>query len=79
MMSEQWSAGAQQATREAIEEQTFGIRDEKVYFKHIDGTFGWMAAADLIAGHYVVHGPMGEQIASFESIDALLNAGWILD
>ena len=78
-MNNQWSANAQQATREAIEEQTFGIRDEKVYFKHIDGTFGLMAAADLIAGHYVVHDPMGEQIASFESIDALLNAGWILD
>ena len=78
-MNNQWSADAQQATREAIEEQTFGIRDEKVYFKHIDGTFGLEAAADLIAGHYVVHDQMGEQIARFESIEALLNAGWILD
>jgi len=78
-MSQQWSEEAQQATREMVESQSYGIRDGKVYLKHIDGSFGFVALEDLLVGHYIIHVYDGDQVAEFDSIEAVLHAGWVLD
>lgn len=78
-MNNQWSEEARQTTRETIENQDFGVRNGKVYFKHVDRRFGVIPAGDIIAGRYVVYDPKGERIDGFESIETLLNAGWVLD
>jgi len=78
-MSKQWSESAQQATREAIDELSFGSRDGKVFCKHIDGTFGYMNDAELIEGRYAIHSRIGTLIAEFESVKAMLAEGWVLD
>jgi len=78
-MSEQWSNLAQQATREAIENLTFGSKGGKVFCKRLDGTVGYMKDTALIEGRYAIHSTLGTLIAEFESIKAMLAEGWVLD
>jgi len=78
-MNQQWSEEAQQTTRDMIKNQSYGIRDGKVYFKHIDGSFAYVGLEDLLACHYIVHVRNSGQVTGFDSIEALLHAGWVLD
>ena len=78
-MSQQWSQEAQQATREMVESQSYGIRNGKVYLKHIDGSFAYIALEDLLVVHYIIHIHGGDQATEFDSIESVLHAGWVLD
>jgi len=78
-MSQQWSEEAQQATREMVESQSYGIRDGKLWCKHIDGASGYLLDDDALLGALVIRSPTGEHLAAFESIQTMLAAGWVLD
>jgi len=75
----QWSDATQQMTRSLLEELGFASRDGKVWCKHIDGAFGYMLDDDALRGSLLIHSPAGEQLAAFETVVAMLAAGWVLD
>jgi len=75
----QWSDATQQLTRSSLNDLSFASRDGKVWCKHIDGAPGYMLDDDALLGTLVILSPAGEQLAVFESIEAMLAAGWVLD
>jgi len=78
-MVNQWSGAVMINTRTALEELSFYARNGKVFFKHINGDFGYMDDSDVLAGRYAIHSLSGNGFASFDSITDILNHGWVLD
>jgi len=76
---EQWSDATQLMTKSLLEDLSFASRNGKVWCKHIDAIAGYMLDDDAIRNAYVIYSPSGEQLAEFETVDAMLTAGWVLD
>jgi len=78
-MAKQWSGSTRKNTCTALEELSFYARNGKVFFKHINGDFGYMDDSDVLDGRYAIHSPSGEKLTVFHSITDFLNHGWVLD
>jgi len=74
-----WTQETQDISRKHFEEMSFVCRDKKVWCKHYSRRFAYMHDHDVIAGEYQLYTPDGELMDRFESIDAWLAAGWVLD
>jgi len=78
-MTKQWSTATMDQTREALECLSFATRAGKVWLKQIDGKFSYMDDDDALRGHYAIHAPGGDALATFDSVSELLDHGWVLD
>jgi len=78
-MTKQWSKSTIEETRRVLEDLSFFTRDGKLYFKHINGTFGYIEDGDAILGSYVMHASNGDLLITFETINDLITHGWVLD
>ena len=78
----QWSDTLKNQTRQALESHGLDMHApamEQVSFKNADGGYGLMPLAELLKGRFVItrHGAdVGE---SFETPDAVIEAGWVID
>jgi hypothetical protein len=74
-----WSNELQQKTREALEGKgEFVPSTDTIYFKSDNG-FAEMSLADYLANKLYLTDRITDEIYSFNSVDELLNAGWVLD
>jgi len=79
MMTKQWSVSAQEQTRRSLEDLSYYPRDGKLFFKHINGSFGYIPDGDAIAGCYAMHTAEGEPLTTFDTVSDVLSHGWVLD
>lgn len=79
-MSEPWPENEQQRTRERIESGRCLPRNGKVIFKRTDRSRAFIYEAELDKGMLHMR-PMNEShtFTHYESIDALLADGWIIE
>ena len=82
MSSIQWSDGLKAQTRQALESHGFdmpGLAWEYINFKNADGGYGLMHLDDLLAGRFIITRRETDVVGSFETPDAVIEAGWVLD
>ena len=82
MSSIQWSDGLKAQTRQALESHGFdmpGLAWEYINFKNADGGYGLMHLDDLLAGRFIITRRETDIVESFETADAVIEAGWVLD
>ncbi len=74
-----WSNELQQKTRDALEGKgKFVPLADAIYFKS-DSGFAEMSLADYLANKLHLTDRITDEIYPFNSVDELLNAGWVLD
>ena len=74
-----WSNELQQKTRDALEGKgEFIPLTDAIYFKS-DSSFAEMSLADYLANKLHLTDRITGEVYPFYSLDALLNAGWVLD
>jgi hypothetical protein len=82
MSSIQWSDGLKAQTRQALESHGFdmpGLACDYINFKNADGGYGLMHLDDLLAGRFIITLRETDIVESFETPDAVTEAGWVLD
>lgn len=78
-MSKQWSDSARKSTINDLESGEFGFAPHGVAFKHIDGRYGVVAVMDVVNDHYNIKDRSTGEISSYDSAEALVEDGWVLD
>ena len=73
-----WSDQAIEYTREQLTNATFGSREGKVYFKHQTDNYGYIKVADIYK-NWTIHFLMKDCSVTFNSMDEMIEAGWVLD
>lgn len=82
MSSIQWSDTLKDQTRQALESHGLDMPVppmEHVGFKNADGGYGTMPMSELLKGRFVITRRGTDTAASFDTSDAVLEAGWVLD
>jgi hypothetical protein len=82
MSSIQWSDGLKAQTRQALESHGFdmpGLASDYINFKNADGGYGLIHLDDLLAGRFIITRRETDIVESFETPDAVIEAGWVLD
>lgn len=74
-----WDLTTQEATRQAFEEGAFYAADEQVHLKHIQGHFGTIPLEKALKGDLQVLLKNGMGRVFYTDVDALIQAGWVLD
>ena len=78
----QWSESLKAQTHKALESHGLdmpGPAFESMSFKNADGGYGLMPIDDLLAGRFVIHRRGSGAPESFDTPDAVIEAGWVLD
>lgn len=80
----EWSHGLKDKTREILCNMpiaSFTMRPEGCYLKNIDGRFGFITLNDAMAENYIVHvrDKLEDEKEAYNSIDAIVDAGWAVD
>ena len=76
-----WSDSLTALTREALESHGLDMPANPTgvfHFKNINGDYGVMSFSDLMAGRFILRSE-GVVVGSFDTADALIEAGWVLD
>lgn len=73
-----WSPQSQQATRQAIDDLPI-TPDVFLHFKNSDGRYAVISLSDLARDALVLHLKNSEQQLAYDNVDALLDAGWVID
>ena len=66
-------------TKDHLEEKSFGFSDGRVGFTHRGGTFGEIKIEDAINGNWIIRDRADGSVSEYESIDGLIDDGWVLD
>jgi hypothetical protein len=66
-------------TREALDERALVPRDDKIYLKNLDGSFGYLQLDDWLVKRFIVHKEGLNEQASYATVNELIKAGWVLD
>ncbi len=74
-----WSDEARAATRAALSTQSSLPIGKGIAFKHANGPFALMTDDDGLAGRLVLTDRRSGAVATFQTVDALLDAGWVVD
>jgi hypothetical protein len=74
-----WSASLLEQTREAFESMQVNPLTGKLHLKHLDGSCGTIAAANLMNGHLHVLNSSINTVFVFPHADALIRHGWAID
>ncbi|MEX3693865.1 hypothetical protein AB3X91_33740 [Paraburkholderia sp. BR14263] len=78
MMRSQWSPELAEMTRAWFVEYA-SVRDLLVALKHVDGRFGVAGFRGPGGSQIVVRDRAEGTLQFYESVDALINAGWAID
>lgn len=78
MKRKQWSQGLRDQTRKAVDEMWVNPATGALHMKCIDGRCGSISVGNLISGKLQIFTTEGAPI-QFDSVDALLAAGWAID
>jgi hypothetical protein len=73
-----WSEALRQRTRDTIE-QTPMTRDDRVHFKHLKLGYAYATLDDLIQERLILQAQTSTESYRFEAVEALLQAGWVVD
>jgi hypothetical protein len=76
--SSNWSESLQQRTREAIAQLPL-TPDGNIHFKHATLGFAYATLNDLMNDQLVLRSKAGNQVFTFDNVDALIQAAWALD
>ena len=82
MSSIQWSDTLTNQTRQALESHGLDMpvtAMEHVSFKNSDGGYGLMHIAELLMGRLVITRRETDTVESFDTPEAVIEAGWVLD
>jgi hypothetical protein len=74
-----WSEGLQRQTREAISEMRASPYDGKLHFKNYENRFAFINIQDLMCSKLYLTDKENGQLHDFVDVDALLDAGWVID
>ena len=77
-----WSESLKAQTHKALESHGLdmpGPAFESMSFKNADGGYGLMAIGDLLVGRFIIHRQGSDAPESFETPDAVIKAGWVMD
>lgn len=74
-----WSAESQEATRAALDGSALAGARDGIAFKNGDGRFALLAHMDLGAGQLRLVDRKTNTASNFDDVDALIDAGWVLD
>lgn len=75
----EWDASVQEATRRAFEDLSFNTRGDQVHLKHIQGHFGSIELEKALRGELHIQLKNGMGLVFYKTLDALIEAGWVLD
>lgn len=78
----QWSDALKDQTRQALESHGLDMPVtpmEHVSFKNADGGYGLMPISELLKGRFVITRRGTDTVESFDTPDAVIEAGWVLD
>ena len=77
-----WSDALKAQTREALESHGLDMpvpAMEFIGFKNADGGYGLMPIDELLLGRFVITRRGTDTVESFDTADAVIEAGWVLD
>lgn len=74
-----WSPELIALTREGLEELALVPRDDKVYLKNINHSFGYLLLQDLLEKKLIVRQKGQDETVTYATVDDLIEAGWALD
>ena len=78
----EWSDALKAQTREALESHGLDMpvpAMEFIGFKNADGGYGLMPIDELLLGRFVITRRGTDTVESFDTADAVIEAGWVLD
>ena len=78
----QWSDTLIAQTRDALESHGLDMpvpAMEFISFKNADGGYGLMPIDELLVGRFVITRRGTDTVESFETTEAVIEAGWVLD
>ncbi len=80
----EWSEKLKETTRDVlynIPAASFTFRPEGCYLKNMDGRFGYITITDAMDEKYNVHvkDSDADTVEEYNTIDALIDAGWVVD
>lgn len=73
-----WSESLQQQTCQAIEQLAVAL-DGKLHFKHPTLGYAYATLDDLMYDCLILHSRKGSSEYRLAGVDALLDAGWVID
>jgi hypothetical protein len=73
-----WSEALRQRTRDTIEQIPI-TRDARVHFKHPKLGYAYATLDDLIQERLILQAQTSTESYRFEAVEALLQAGWVVD
>lgn len=74
-----WSEDLRQLTRDIVSEYRFVPRSDEVRFKNHDGRFGLIALSDVLADRLLLVDSEDATEKRYDSVDDLLDDGWVVD
>ena len=77
-----WSDSLKAQTHKALESHGLdmhGSAFESMSFKNADGGYGLMPVDDLLVGRFFIHRRCSDATETFDTPDAVFEAGWVLD
>ena len=78
LQSNAWSETLQQQTRAAIEQMPV-TPDGRIHFKHPTLGYAYATLDDLFNDRLILHAKTDTEEYRFEGVEALLQAGWVVD
>ena len=75
----EWSQNLRNQTVVCIDELSCVTPDGKVYFKNIDGRKSFALILDLIKNNIILHSCLDDNRYTFETVDNLIESGWVID
>jgi hypothetical protein len=82
MSSIQWSDNLKNQTRQVLESHGLDMpvpAMEHVGFKNADGGYGQIPIKHLLKGRFVITRRGTDTVESFDTAEAVIEAGWVLD
>jgi hypothetical protein len=78
LQSNAWSDTLQQQTRDAIEQMPV-TADGRIHFKHPTLGYAYATLENLIQERLMLQAQTSTESYRFEAVEALLQAGWVVD
>ena len=78
----QWSDTLKNQTWQALESHGLDMPApamEQISFKNVDGGHGLMPIAELLKGRFVITRRGTDTVEAFDTPEAVIEAGWVLD
>lgn len=77
-MNDSWSDTLIEQTRKALQSPPLTL-DSNLSLQNIEGSFGQIGLNDLVTGILRVADRHSGETHLYESVDALISAGWVVD